>query len=230
MQSVALIVAAHPDDAEIAMGGTIAALVSQGVRVIVADLTNGEPTPHGSPEIRAKETAMASGILGISERRLLSLTNREVFDTIENRKVVSSLIREVRPDILFGPYWEDAHPDHTEASRLIEAARFYSKFVKSDLPHAPWYPRKQFYYFSTHMKGRFSPSFVYDISPFLEKKIDSINAYASQFVTHLPNRKRIEEIRVEARYWGHQVGVDAGEPFVCRETVKVDTAANLFAL
>jgi len=230
MQSVALVIAAHPDDAEIGMGGTIASLVAQGVRVVVVDLTDGEPTPHGSLEIRARETKAASAILGISERRLLSIKNREIFDTAENRKLLSSVIREVRPDILFGPYWEDAHPDHTQASALIDAARFYSKFVKSDLPHGPWYPRRQFYYFSTHLKMRVAPSFVFDISPYLEKKMAAIRAYASQFIAHTPNQRRLEEIQVEASYWGHQVGANAGEPFVCRETVKVDSAQALFSL
>jgi bacillithiol biosynthesis deacetylase BshB1 len=230
MESVALIVAAHPDDAEIAMGGTIAALVASGVRVIVADLTDGEPTPHGTPEIRAQESAEASRILGISDRRLLTLKNREVFDTVENRKIVASLIREVRPNILFGPYWEDAHPDHVRACALVEAARFYSKFVKSDLPYEPWYPRKHLHYFSTHSKVRFSPSFVFDISGKLETKIGAIRAYASQFVAHQGNQKRLDEIRTEAMYWGSQVGVQAAEPFVCREVIKVESASGLFSL
>ena len=230
MESVALIVSPHPDDAEIAMGGTIAALVASGVRVIVADLTDGEPTPHGTPEIRAQESAEASRILGISDRRLLTLKNREVFDTVENRKIVASLIREVRPNILFGPYWEDVHPDHVQACALVEAARFYSKFVKSDLPYEPWYPRKQLHYFSTHIKVRFSPSFVFDISGRLESKIDAIRAYASQFVAHQGNQKRLDEIRTEAMYWGSQVGVQAAEPFVCREVIKIESASGLFAL
>jgi bacillithiol biosynthesis deacetylase BshB1 len=230
MEPVALIVSPHPDDAEIAMGGTIAALVASGVRVVVADLTNGEPTPHGSPEIRARESAEASRILGISDRRLLTLKNREVFDTVDNRKIVASLIREVKPNILFGPYWEDVHPDHVQACALVEAARFYAKFVKSDLQHEPWYPQKHLHYFSTHIKVRVSPSFVFDISGQLNTKMDAIYAYASQFVTHQGNQKRLEEIRTEAVYWGHQVGAQAAEPFVCREVVKVMTAPALFAL
>lgn len=228
MESVALIVAPHPDDAEIAMGGTIAALIKQGVRVVVADLTNGEPTPHGSPEIRARETKAASKILGISERRSLTLKNREVFDTVANRSLVASLIREVRPTILFGPYWEDVHPDHVQACALIEAARFYSKFVKSDLPHEPWYPRKHLHFFSTHIRVRFSPAFVFDISEHLENKMASLAAYESQFVAHPGNAKRLEEIRAEARYWGNQVGVFAAEPFACRESLKISTPAALF--
>ena len=230
MESVALIISPHPDDAEIAMGGTISALVKQGTRVVVADLTNGEPTPHGSPEIRARETTSASKILGISERRLLPLKNREVFDTVENRALVASLIREVRPNILFGPYWEDVHPDHVQACALVEAARFYSKFVKSDLPDQPWYPKRHLHFFSTHLRVRFSPAFLFDISEHLETKMASITAYESQFVTHQGNQKRLDEIRTEALYWGGQVGVAAAEPFACRESLKVSTSSALFEL
>jgi len=228
MEPVALVISPHPDDAEIAMGGTIAALVRQGVRVVVADLTDGEPTPHGSSERRRTEAAAASKILGISDRRLLALRNREVFDTVENRNVVAGLIREVRPDVLFGPYWEDAHPDHIQVSSLVESARFYSKFVKCDLPHAPWYPRKLLHFFSIHCKVRFNPSFIFDVSSHLDMKMSALEAYESQFVTYEGNRKRLEEIRAEAVYWGHQVGCAAGEPFVCRETLRISTSASLF--
>lgn len=227
MESVALVISPHPDDAEIAMGGTIAALLQQGVRVVVADLTNGEPTPHGSVEKRQREATAASAILGISERRQLTLKNREVFDTVENRTVVAGLIREIRPQVLFGPYWEDVHPDHVQAAALIESARFYAKFVKSDLPHEPWYPKKHLHFFSTHIKVRYQPSFVFDISTYLEAKMSAIAAYESQFVSHEGNRKRLEEIRTEARFWGQQVGVGAGEPFVCRESIKLSTASAL---
>ncbi|MEN9846840.1 MAG: 1D-myo-inositol 2-acetamido-2-deoxy-alpha-D-glucopyranoside deacetylase [Pseudomonadota bacterium] len=228
MESVALVISPHPDDAEIAMGGTIASLIQQGVRVVVADLTDGEPTPHGSVEKRQQEAAAASRILGITERRILTLKNREVFDTLENRKIVASLIREVRPDILFGPYFDDVHPDHVQGAALVESARFYAKFVKGDLPHSPWYPRKHLHFFSTHIKPRFQPSFIFDVTGHLDAKMASIEAYESQFIINEGNAKRLEEIRTEALYWGCQVGVGAGEPFLCRETIKVSTPAALF--
>jgi bacillithiol biosynthesis deacetylase BshB1 len=227
MESVALVISPHPDDAEIAMGGTIAALLQQGMRVVVADLTDGEPTPYGSVEKRRQEAEVASKMLGIIERRQLTLKNREIFDTVENRNVVAGLIRDVRPHVLFGPYWDDAHPDHVQAASLVESARFYAKFVKSELPHDPWYPAKHLHFFSTHIKVRYQPSFIFDISGHLEAKMAAIAAYESQFVTHEGNRKRLEEIRTEAAYWGHQVGVSAGEPFMCRESIKLSTAAAL---
>jgi N-acetylglucosamine malate deacetylase 1 len=160
MEPLAVVFAPHPDDAEIGMGGTIRALIQKGIRVVIVDLTDGEPTPHGSKEIRATETANASLTLGVTERCNLELPNRSVFDSVDNRKIVANKIRELRPEVLFAPYWEDAHPDHVQACALIESARFYSKFVKSDLQFNPCYPRRVFHYFSTHLRNRFLPSFV----------------------------------------------------------------------
>jgi len=230
MERVALVVAPHPDDAEIGMGGTIASLLAEGARVVVLDLSDGEPTPHGSPEVRARETAAASKTLGIVERRNLGLPNREIFDSVEARKLLAGVIREVRPGVLFAPYWEDAHPDHVEASKLSDAARFYGKFVKGELANTPWYPRRQLYYFSTHLKVRVGPSFVFDISKFLGAKVEALRAYQSQFVDNPRNAGRIQEIRLEAQYWGAQIGAEAGEPFVSREPVRVGDSGALFCL
>lgn len=230
MERVAIVFAPHPDDAEIGMGGTIQALQSKGIKVVVVDLTDGEPTPHGSKEIRTKETAAASSILGIAHRCNLGLPNRSVFDTVENRKIVANKIREVQPELIFAPYWEDAHPDHVQSCALIESSRFYSKFVKSDLGFTPCYPRRTYHYFSTHLRNRFQPSFIVDITPFLDNKIAAIRAYESQFVTHTGNNKRLFEIETEAQYWGTQIGTGAGEPFVCRETVRIMSPELLFTL
>jgi len=221
MEDLVLVVAPHQDDAEIGMGGTIAALGKRGVRVVILDLSDGEPTPFGSVDIRAKETKRASEILGVQERILLGLTNREIFDTVENRKRVAQVIRELKPSIICAPYWEDAHPDHVQASALVDAARFYAKFVKTDLRNEPWYPRREIYFFSTHMRVKFIPSFVFDISDHLEEKMASISAYESQFVKNPQNAPRLDVIRNEALYWGAQVGAKAGEPFVSREVVRV---------
>jgi bacillithiol biosynthesis deacetylase BshB1 len=228
MEDIALVVAPHQDDAEIGMGGTIAVLREKGVRVVVVDLSDGEPTPYGSEEIRAKETKAASAILGIQERILLGLKNREIFDNIENRKKLAEVIRSIKPSILFAPYWQDAHPDHVQSSALVDAARFYSKFVKTDLAGQPWYPRRELYYFSTHLRVKIAPSFVFDISDHLDKKIEAIRAYESQFVKHPSNAKRIDAIRTEALYWGGEIGVSAGEPFVSKEQIRLASVDALF--
>src|SRR5262245_26631579 len=147
-----LLIAAHPDDAELGAGGTILALLAQGLRVGVLDLTNGEPTPHGSPEIRARETEAATTILGLTWRCNLGLINRRLEATLDARARLAGVFRQLRPRILLAPYWEDAHPDHVAATALVEAARFWSKLTKSDLPGEPHYPAKILYYFCVHLR------------------------------------------------------------------------------
>ena len=107
-----LCVAPHPDDAEIGAGGTLICCRQLGLRTGVVDLTDGEPTPHGSPEIRARETAAATEVLGLSWRANLGLPNRELESTLEARRALAGVFRLTRPRILLAPYWDDAHPDH----------------------------------------------------------------------------------------------------------------------
>jgi N-acetylglucosamine malate deacetylase 1 len=194
-----LVLAPHPDDAEIAMGGTMAALVAQGWRVVVCDLTDGEPTPVGSPERRRREAERAARILGV-ERRILDLPNRFLLDGVQERKKVAAVIREVRPEWLFVPYWEDAHPDHVQAASLCEAARFYAKLTHTDIPKDPYYPRRVVHFFSTHYRMVRRPSFVFDVSETLERKMESLRAYESQFGAERGNQWVLEAVRDAARY------------------------------
>src|SRR5947208_8947371 len=120
-----LVIAPHPDDAELGAGGAILLLKSQGARVGVLDLTNGEPTPHGSPEIRKRETEAATAVLGLDWRGNLGLPNRALTADLESRRRLAIALREQRPRYVLAPYWEDAHPDHGAASALIDAARFW---------------------------------------------------------------------------------------------------------
>ena len=125
----ALVIAPHPDDAELGMGGTIGLMLAQGLAVGILDLTDGEPTPLGSPEIRARETAAATAALGVAWRENLGLPNRRLRATLSARARLAGVIRHTRPRWLFAPHWIDAHPDHVAATKLTEAARFWSKGV-----------------------------------------------------------------------------------------------------
>ncbi len=129
-----LVIAPHPDDAELGVGGTMLLLEEQGARVGVLDLTDGEPTPFGSPEIRRRETEAATEVLGLSWRGNLGLVNRRLEADLAARARLAGVLRELRPAVLFAPYWEDAHPDHVAATALVEAARFWAKLTKTDLP------------------------------------------------------------------------------------------------
>jgi bacillithiol biosynthesis deacetylase BshB1 len=216
-----LVIAPHPDDAELGVGGTILLLRSQGARVGVLDLTNGEPTPHGSPEIRRAETEAATGILGLDYRGNLGLPNRSLCDDLDSRHRLAGVLREQRPRYLFAPYWEDAHPDHVAASGLVDAARFWAKLTKTDLPGQPHYPQRIIYYFSVHLRLHPRPSFVTDITDHFEAKMRSIACYRSQFITGRPTTPPtiLDDLRDRARYWGWAIGAGYGEPFICREEV-----------
>lgn len=212
-----LIVAPHPDDAELAAGGAILLLKAQGARVGVLDLTDGEPTPRGSPEIRRRETEAATAILGLDWRGNLGLTNRSLTADLDSRRRLASEFRRLRPRYVLAPYWEDAHPDHVAASALIDAARFWAKLTKSDMPGEPFYPHRILYYFNVHLRLHVKPSFVLDVSAHIEAKMQALTCYRSQFVEGRAGF--LDELRARARYWGWLIGAAYGEPFLCREEV-----------
>ena len=216
-----LVIAAHPDDAELGVGGTILALKARGARVGILDLTSGEPTPHGSPEIRQRETAAANAILGIDWRGNLGLPNRSLVADLDARHRVAGVMRQLRPRILLNHYWQDAHPDHVAASALVDAARFWAKLTNTDLPGAPHYPEKVLYFFSIHLRLHIQPSFILDISAQHEGKLRAVACYHSQFIQGRPTTYPtvLDELRAWARYWGWAIGALYGEPFVCRESV-----------
>lgn len=216
-----LIVAPHPDDAELGAGGAILALKAQGARVGILDLTDGEPTPHGGVEIRQRETEAASGVLGIDWRGNLGLRNRELVADLNARRALAVALRRLRPRVVLAPYWEDAHPDHVAASALVDAARFWAKFVKTDMPGQPHHPQRIIYYLSVHLRLHVQPSLVLDISPHLERKMQALACYRSQFIEGRPTAPPtlLDDLRDRARYWGWTIGVAYGEPFVCRELV-----------
>ncbi|WP_435006371.1 bacillithiol biosynthesis deacetylase BshB1 [Tundrisphaera lichenicola] len=217
----ALVIAPHPDDAELGMGGTIVRLIHQGWKVGILDLTSGEPTPLGTLEIRAKETAEATQILGVSWRRNLGLPNRNLEPSLLHRRALASVFREVRPRLLFAPFWEDAHPDHTAATKLVEDAKFWSKLSKSDIPGEPFHPSRILYYFSVHLRIVERPSFLVDISDQIERKLDSMKAYRSQLVDNQTSGKPtvIDSVVDRNRFWGHTIGVRHAEPFASREPI-----------
>jgi bacillithiol biosynthesis deacetylase BshB1 len=211
-----LIVGPHPDDAELGMGGTIALLVAQGHQVHLLDVTNGEPTPHGSVETRAKESAEAAKILGV-QRTCLGLKNREVEHNLTSRHQMAAAFRQFRPNVLFLPYPTDAHPDHVAVTRIGEDARFDAKLTKSSIPGEPWHPHRIIYYFCTHLKLSFQPTFCIDITSTIEKKRAAIGAYHSQFgVNNSPVPRMAENI---AEYFGGRIGTQFAEPFFSHEVI-----------
>ena len=222
-----LVVGPHPDDQELGMGGSIIRLARQGHDVLLLDMTNGEPTPMGSPEQREKEWTAAAEIMGV-KRRILSLTNREVEHTLAARRLVAGVIREHRAEIVFTPYEQDAHPDHRATTRIVEDARFDAKLRHVDLPGEPTYPKWLFYYYATHLRWVADPSFCLDITGEIEAKIDAINAYESQFVRPEKNRRVVEWVRQMNGYFGSRIGAAYAEPFFTKEPVALTGFDSLF--
>ena len=224
-----LVIAPHPDDAELGMGGAILKFKNEGLRVGVLDLTNGEPTPHGSLELRQQETAAATGILGLDWRENLGLPNRSLEPTLAAREQLAGVIRQQRPRWLFAPYWVDAHPDHVAATQLVEAARFWAKLSKTAMPGEPHHPERIYNYYCVHLKLAPQPAFVLDISSEWERKAAAIACYQSQFVTGRDSTPPtfLDSLRDEAAYWGKTIGARYGEPFMCREPLGLSTMAGL---
>ena len=209
-----LVVGPHPDDQELGMGGTIARLIEQGHRVHLVDMTNGEPTPHGSIEQRAAESARAAEILGVS-RTLIGLPNREVVHSIAARHLLAATIRVHRPDVLFLPFPIDAHPDHVAVTRIGEDARFDAKLTRSNIPGEPCHPKRVIYYYCTHLRMSFQPTFCIDISTQIDKKSAAVAAYHSQFIA---NGSPVPQmVRTMNEYFGGRIGTAFAEPFFTYE-------------
>ena len=236
-----LVIGPHPDDAEIGMGGTVAALAAQGHDVLLLDLTDGCPTPVGDRETRLREAEEARQILspaagpGKVRRVLLDLPNRTLTHTVEARHRVAGVIRAHQASILFMPHPEDAHPDHVAATRIGEDARFDAKLTKMDVPvprglagvGPPIYSKWVFYYFCSHLRTVPRPTFIFDTSAFAGAKRRAVEAYRSQFAMNPVNAGYPERLAQQDGYLGSRIGAAAGEPFWCREPLGLGNLASL---
>jgi len=221
-----LVVGPHPDDQELGMGGSIIRLAEAGHDVLLLDMTNGEPTPHGSVAQREKEWTAAAAIMGV-KRRLLGLPNRTVEHTIAARHGVAGVMREHQASIVFLPFFEDAHPDHVATTRIVEDARFDAKLTKIDLPGEPIYTKWLIYYYCTHLRWVTNPTFCLDITEQMDRKIDAINAYETQFVIPEKNRKVVGWLRQMNGYIGSRIGSEYAEPFYTKEPLGLSGIGDL---
>lgn len=212
-------VGAHPDDVEIACGGTLAKLARQGYQVGIVDLTDGEPTPKSpGPEVRLAEAQRAADTLGVAVRVQLGLTNRRLFDTFEARLALAKEFRKYRPRLVIGLGEKTplASPDHWQAMQITDAAVFYSRLTKWDeyFDHLPVHTISSQLYASLAFGALTTPPangfVVVDIGDVLETKIASVQCYQTQF----PPEKQylFERIQAAALVCGLQAGFRAGEP------------------
>jgi bacillithiol biosynthesis deacetylase BshB1 len=222
-------VGAHPDDVEIACGGTLAKLARQGYQVGIVDLTDGEPTPGSpGPEARLGEAADAAKLLGVAVRETLTFPNRRLFDSFESRVALATIFRKYRPSVVLGILDKTplASPDHWQAMQITDAAVFYSRLTKWDEHFSGWPPhsiRKQLWYplglrqLSRNEHG--GNGFVVDISETLALKLSAIRAYKTQFPPTKENVFRLVES--QNRLFGESAGFEAGEYFVSASTLGV---------
>ncbi len=216
-----LIIAPHPDDAEMGMGGSIFAFKDKGLKVGVLNLTNGEPTPYGSVEKRIREAENAAKFMNLDYIEILNFPNRYLLDNVEIRIEVAKRIRKLKPKTLFIPYHLDAHPDHISASYIGLASRFYAKLTKVNWEGEPHYPKRIIYYFSNHLRFQYPISFTIDITNYIEKKLKLVEIYESQFGHKLEQVK--EMIKLKARYFGSISNVEYAEPFFSYEIIALSS-------
>lgn len=221
-----LAIAAHRDDVEQTCGGTLLRMASRGLRTAILDLTQGESGTRGSAEERAQEAAEAARLLGVGWREALDLPDGAVENTLENRLKIVRVLRQVRPRVVILPYWQARHPDHATTATLGYEACFLSGLAKVDTGSPAHRPFKIVY---ASLYADVRPSFIVDITPFIEQRHAALMAYRSQYASQrtgsglfVPPEEIRERTFAEARHYGLLAGVRYGEPFVQKEVALVD--------
>ncbi|MCS4432770.1 bacillithiol biosynthesis deacetylase BshB1 [Aquiflexum gelatinilyticum] len=232
-----LVIAAHPDDAELACSGTIAAQVAKGYKVGILDLTKGEMGTRGTPEIRMQESEEASKILGVSIRENLGFKDIFYRDDDSHRLEIVKIIRKYKPEIVLANAVTDRHPDHGKGGAVASNACFMSGLRKIEthfdgIDQAPWRPKYVYHYIQNNY---IKPDFVVDITDFWGIKIESIKAFRSQFYD--PNNKEpqsfissaefLDFVEARSREFGHSIMVKYGEGFTVERTLGITDLFDL---
>ncbi len=232
-----LVLAAHPDDAELGCGGTIAKHVSLGHKVGIVDFTRGELGTRGTVQTREQEAAASSAILGIAARENLQLADGFFQNDQSPQLAVIRAIRKYQPEVVLANAIYDRHSDHGRASQLAHDACFLSGLVKIETlnngkPQAPWRPNALYHYIQSQL---IPPDFVVDISGFWEKKMEAVRAYKTQFYdpgnkepeTYVSNPNFLLLLEARATEFGHAIGVRYGEGFTVRRFIGVKSLFDI---
>ncbi len=233
-----LAIGAHPDDIELSASGTVLRHISLGYNVAICDLTRGELGTRGNADLRLKEAEAAALVLGVKARENLGMKDGFFDFGRENILSVVKVIRKYRPEIVLANAVSDRHPDHGRASKLISDACFYSGLVKVEtvndegLIQEAWRPKAVYHYIQDR---NIKADLVVDISAFMDKKIESIMAFRSQFFdpeskepeTPISTKSFIEYIRAKNRAYARDIGVEYAEAFTVERNIGVN---NLFDL
>lgn len=237
MKLDALIVAAHPDDAEICVGGSILKLVDAGLRVGIVDVTRGEMGTRGTRAERDAETAAANQLMRLSARRNLDLPDGRVQVNVEAREKLARVLRDHAPEIVLAQHTEDLHPDHAATGRLAREAWYLSGLSRlAQLDGGPPAARpKRLYHFMGHVP--FDPTLVVDIGDVWERKVALVRCYASQLAPagdgdrgqhFLFGADILSRMETRARFFGERIGARVGEPLLALGPLATAQIQRLF--
>ena len=229
-----LAIVAHPDDAELLCGGSLLVCKDRGERTGILDLTQGEMGTRGNAETRASEAEAAGRILGLQARRNAGLSDARIQNTPETRSVVIQHLRELKPRVVITHWLQGRHPDHRATAEAVYDSSYLSGLRNYPAPGDPFRPFKVVHALSFREEPR-KPTFVVDVSAQMDRKLEAIRAYESQFggVTQagevFPGGRRSleDQIRAQAARAGSLIRVEYGEPFWTRETLQADTLVTL---
>ena len=237
MKLDALIFGAHPDDAELSIGGTIAKMTKAGLLIGVVDMTQGEMGTRGTIETRYAEAEAATKILNLTLRENLSLPDGKLKQNDEFVKKIVEKIRQYQPNVIFAPYFVDRHPDHEGAGRIVKEAMFCSgltKYITSidGKEQAAYRPKKLYYFMQTY---EFKPTMIIDISETFQTKMEAVKAYGTQFYnpdstepeTFISQKNFLEYLAARARTHGFSIQKEYGEPLLCEENIEFDLVHQL---
>ncbi|MFI5156704.1 MAG: bacillithiol biosynthesis deacetylase BshB1 [Chitinophagales bacterium] len=238
-----LAIASHPDDVELGCAGTLIMEKLQGKKIGVVDLTKGELGTRGTAELRFREAAHAAEIMGLDVRENLGLPDGFFRNEESNQRLLMRAIRDYRPEIVLASSLDDRHPDHGKAGHLISDSCFLSGLRKIETvdqagkPQESWRPK---YVFHMIQDRYYDPTFVYDISPVFEKKLESIRAYSSQFhsmayqkeepQTYISTPGFLNSIIGRHQMFGKMIGVEYAEGFISQKMIGIRNLDSLIQL
>ena len=232
-----LAIAAHPDDIELSCSGTIMKQIELGKTVAIVDLTKGELGTRGSAKLRMKETLEASKVMGIHARENLGLADGFFTGCEDEIKLLATMIRKYQPEIVLANAMNDRHPDHGRAGKFISDACFYSGLRKIETSidgqtQEAWRPKAIYHYIQDYFH---QPDFVVDITPYIERKMDTIKAFGSQFYD--PNSKEPQSpisgegffdfIKGRAMQYGRLINSQFGEGFTVERPIAVNDLSDI---
>jgi bacillithiol biosynthesis deacetylase BshB1 len=226
-----LAIAAHPDDVEQTCGGALIRMAERGYRTGALDLTAGDMGTRGTPEQRVEESQIAGQHMLLKWRGNLHMPDARLENNLAARMTLAVKIRELKPRVVILPYWEARHPDHYRASALGFEACFLAGLKKLDEYSEPHRPSKILY---ASLYADVKPSFIVDISAQFERRMTALFSYVSQYGATaeggalFPNEQEIRErLGAIARFYGNQIGVKYGEPFVVKEAIQIDDIVTM---